>query len=153
MQKYARVIWPSAEADRTHLNAKQNGQSKLMASSGYIRAKSGTQTRLERDLGKPCTEQMIVVESVIGRRVREFLKALVTTRVVPSLGDHSAERLLYMVLGWVEVTALETPKHLEIQSIWKLQSIRKFRSIQRLHRSVFLVLLQGVAGYMPGARH
>jgi len=114
MQKYARVIWPSTETDRTHLTAKPNGQSKLKATSGYIRAGGSTQTKLERDLGKPCTEQMIVVESVIGRRVREFLKELVTRRVVPSLGGHSAERLLYMVLGWAEVTALEISRHLDI---------------------------------------
>jgi hypothetical protein len=41
----------------------------------YVRANHEAQTRLQRDLGRRCTEQIIVAESTLGRRVRNFSKS------------------------------------------------------------------------------
>jgi len=117
VQKYARVIWPSAEANRSHLTVQSGTQSKLKGTPAYMRAHTTTQAKLERELGRPCAEQLVVAESTIGRRVREFLKELIVARTVPSLGEYAAEQLLYMVLGWVEVPAsLVIPRHPKITS-------------------------------------
>lgn len=117
VQLYANVIWPTAEVNRAHLTAPAGSQAELKATSVYVRANHEAQARLQRDLGRPCTEQIIVAESTLGRRVREFLKELIRARVVPKLGEYSAEQLLYMVLGWDEVPAsLVVPRHPKITS-------------------------------------
>jgi hypothetical protein len=112
VQNYARVIWPSAEANRSHLTVQAGTQSKLKGTPAYMRAHTTTQAKVARELGRPCAEQLIVAESTIGRRVREFFKELIVARTVPSLGEYGAEQLLYMVLGWVEMPAsLVIPRH------------------------------------------
>jgi hypothetical protein len=114
MQSYASIIWPSTDDKRSHLTSTTDIQ--LKAVEVHMRARTDVRNKLERDMGQPCIDLMIVVESVIGRRIREFLKELVKTRAVPLLDGYSVERLLQTVLGRVDSTAPVTPSHPDITS-------------------------------------
>ena len=117
VQNYAGAIWPSTEEKRSHLTPKGDRQHTLKAISAYLRASTRTQAKLERDLGRPCTEQMIVAESFLGRKVREFLRELVTTREAPSVDHYSAKEAVQTVLESFEATASTVaPGHPEITS-------------------------------------
>jgi hypothetical protein len=114
VEAYASSLWPSAEDKRSHLtaNANANEHFKLKAVRLHTRVNASSQARLERELGHSCTEQIIVAESVLGCRVREFLKELVRTREAPSVDGYSAELALQTVLGSVGATAAAvTPSH------------------------------------------
>jgi hypothetical protein len=102
VKDYARFIWPSAEAKRSHLAACRYYQDKIKAVSTHTRASANVQAKLKHDLGRPCTEQMIVAESVLGRKVREFLRELVRTRAAPPVDDYSAEQALKTFLETVD---------------------------------------------------
>ena len=117
VQNYAGAIWPSTEEKRSHLMISANKNFKLRAIGQHIRANPSARAKIERDLGRPCTEQVIVVESVLGRRVREFLTELVTTREAPSVDDYSAKEAVQTVLESFEATASTiAPGHPEITS-------------------------------------
>lgn len=87
VQQYASRIWPPAEENRSHLSS--NCDKQLIVGGQRTRAGSVIQARLERDLDQPCTEQDLVVESIIGRRVREFLIELVKKNEVFPLDSYS----------------------------------------------------------------
>lgn len=117
VQNYAGAIWPSTEEKRSHLTPKGDRQHALKAISAYLRASTRTQAKLERELGRPCTDQMIVAESFLGRKVREFLAVLVTTREAPSVDRYSAKEAVQTVLESFEATASTVaPGHPEITS-------------------------------------
>ena len=104
VQDYAGAIWPSTEEKRSHLMSSADTNFKLKAMGQHIRAYPRTQAKLERELGRPCTEQMIVVESFLGRRVRKFLTELMTTREAPSVDGYSSKEAIQTVLESVEAT-------------------------------------------------
>ena len=117
VQDYARAIWPSTEEKRSHLMSSADKNFKLKAVGPHIRAPPRTQAKLERDLGRPCTEQMIVVESFLGRKVRSFLTELVTTREAPSVDGYSAKEAIQTILESFETNASTVaPRHPEITS-------------------------------------
>jgi len=107
LEAYAASLWPSAEDKRSHLttNANANGHFNLKAVRLHTRVNASSRARLERELGHPCTEQIIVAESVLGCRVREFLRELVRTRAAPSVDGYSAELALQTILGSAGTTA------------------------------------------------
>lgn len=117
VQDYARAIWPSTEEKRSYLMSSADKNFKLKAVGPHIRAPPRTQAKLERDLGRPCTEQMIVVESLLGRKVRSFLTELVTTREAPSVDGYSAKEAIQTILESFETNASTVaPRHPEITS-------------------------------------
>jgi hypothetical protein len=96
MRNYARTIWPELDAKRGHLGFRVN--LKLKAVRVQTRATARTIQCLERDRGVQSTEQMFVVESKIGRRVREFLMELLQSKPVPLDNNDSIQQLLHVVL-------------------------------------------------------
>jgi hypothetical protein len=96
MRNYARTIWPELDAKRAHLGFRVN--LKLKAVRVQTRATARTIQCLERDHGVQSTEQMFVVESKIGRRVREFLMELLQSKPVPLDNNDSIQQLLHVVL-------------------------------------------------------
>jgi hypothetical protein len=96
MRNYARTIWPELDAKRAHLGFRVN--LKLKAVKVQAKATARTIQCLERDRNVQSTEQMFVVESKIGRRVREFLMELLRSKPVPLDNNDSIQQLLHVVL-------------------------------------------------------
>lgn len=94
---YADIIWPLDITMRAHLAP--NMATAIRAVPMQIRARREVIERLERLRGVRATDRVCVVESRIGRKVREFLKELVLTTGVPLFETRSAERLLLLFLG------------------------------------------------------
>jgi hypothetical protein len=96
VRQYAKTIWPELEAKRAHLSFRANLT--LKAVRVQTRATARTMQCIERDRGVQSTEEMFVVESKIGRRVREYLMALLLTKPVPLHSNDSVQQLLDTVL-------------------------------------------------------
>jgi hypothetical protein len=96
VRQYARTIWPELEAKRAHLGFRVNLT--LKAVRVQTRATARTIQCIERDRGVQSTEEMFVVESKIGRRVREYLMELLLTKPVPLHNNDGVQQLLDTVL-------------------------------------------------------
>lgn len=114
IKAYASIIWPFNESRRSHLNSEADKQ--LRAVEAQIRASPHIIKQLSRDLCRPYTEQMILVESVTGRRVREFFKELVKMRPAPLHDSRDMEQLLLTVLRIGGSIAPGAPTHPKITS-------------------------------------
>jgi hypothetical protein len=96
VRQYAKTIWPELEAKRAHLGFRVNLT--LKAVRVQTRATARTIQCIERDRGVQSTEEMFVIESKIGRRVREYLMELMLTKPVPLHNNNSVQSLLDIVL-------------------------------------------------------
>jgi len=95
---------------RSHLTVSAGSQ--LVAIPHQRRASSGVIQRIESLRNVRATERMYVVESKIGRRLREFFSKLVLTRAVPSNNDSTTVQLLLSVLEWeIPQVAVESARY------------------------------------------
>jgi hypothetical protein len=99
LQLYANRIWPLRQDMRSHLACTFVGAG-VRAEEWQMRAGSAKIEHLARTRRVPADERMIMLESKIGSRVREFfLRLVVTTRAPLRSSCRSAEQLLLSFLG------------------------------------------------------
>jgi hypothetical protein len=96
MRIYIDILWPAASNMRSHLITGADAQ--LISIPDQRRACSSAIERIEHLRKIRVTDRMYVVESKIGRRLREHFTELVLTRAMPSLDGSTIVRLLLLVL-------------------------------------------------------
>lgn len=96
---YGAHIWPWEWNKRAHLADTQDIEIKYAQAQYQARKDMIYRLEIARDVHR--TDRMITVESKIGRLVREFLKKLLTSRLMPEQLDDSPEYLLSVILNRV----------------------------------------------------